>query len=154
MKNYDPNTAARVWDRVQNTVVPAGDAQTVLNLIAEEMLDAAAYQRLSKRLPPPQAAIARQLSQQEQAHVSCLKGIYTLITGQKPLVPPPTVTDDPPDIVLRRCYGREMQSLAEYERRSADPQYGAVFRKIAEQEQGHCRILLELLGRLEHKKTK
>ena len=54
MKNYDPKTAAKVWDRVQNTAVPAPDAQAILNLIAEEMLDAAAYQRLTRRLPPPQ----------------------------------------------------------------------------------------------------
>ena len=148
MKQYDPKTAARVWDRVQNTTPPAGDAQTVLNLIAEEMLDAASYQRLARRLPPPQAAIARQLSQQEQAHISCLKGIYTLITGEKPLVPPPAVSDDPPEIILRRCYGREMRCLSQYESRMGDPQYGHIFRTLARQEQEHCHRILEILGTL------
>ena len=148
MKNYDPKTAARVWDRVQGTAVPTGDAQSVLNLIAEEMLDAAAYQKLSRRLPPPQAAIARQLSQQEQAHVSCLKGVYTLITGSKAMVPPPPVSDDPPDIVLRRCYGREMRCLSQYEARVGDPQYGHIFRRLAAQEQEHCHKILEILGAL------
>ena len=148
MKQYDPKTAARVWDRVQSTTPPAGDAQTVLNLIAEEMLDAASYQRLARRLPPPQAAIARQLSQQEQAHISCLKGIYTLITGEKPLVPPPAVSDDPPEIILRRCYGREMRCLSQYESRMSDPQYGHIFRTLARQEQEHCHRILEILGTL------
>lgn len=148
MKPYDPKTAARVWDRVQSTAVPAGDAQMVLNLIAEEMLDAAAYLRLAKRLPPPQAAIARQLSQQEQAHIACLKGIYTLITGRKAIVPPPAVSDDPPDIVLRRCYGREMRCLAQYEARQADPQYGHIFLTLARQEKEHCHRILEILGAL------
>ena len=148
MKQYDPKTAARVWDRVQNAVPPAGDAQTVLNLIAEEMLDAAIYQRLSRRLPPPQAAIARQLSPQEQSHISCLKGIYTLITGEKPLVPPPSVSDDPPEIILRRCYGREMRCLSQYESRMGDPQYGHIFRTLARQEQEHCHRILEILGTL------
>ena len=148
MKQIDPKTAAKVWDRVQNTVVPTPDAQAVLNLIAEEMLDAAAYARLSKKLPPPQAAIARQISQQEQSHISCLKGIYTLITGRKAIVPPQKVTDDPPDIVLRRCYGREMRCLAQYEARQNDVQYGYIFRKLALQEQEHCRQILELLGML------
>ena len=146
MKPYDPKTAARVWDRIQNTAVPAGDAQTVLNLIAEEMLDVAAYQHLSKRLPPPQAAIARQIAQQEQSHIACLKGIYTLITGRKAIVPTPSASDDPPDIVLRRCYGREMRCLAQYESRQADPQYGHIFRKLALQEQEHCHRILEILG--------
>ena len=148
MKSYDPKTAARVWDRVQSTAVPQADAQAILNLIAEEMLDSAAYLRLSRRLPTPLAAIAREISQQEQAHISCLKGIYTLITGQKPLVPPPAVSDDPPDIVLRRCYGREMRCLSQYESRMGDPQYGHIFRTLARQEQEHCHKILEILGAL------
>lgn len=148
MKNYDPKTAARVWDRVQNTAVPAGDSQLILNLIAEEALDAAAYLQLSKRLPTPQAAAVKQLAQQEQSHVSCLKGVYTMITGEKPKVLPVKVSDDPPDIVLRRCYGREMRALAQYEARQNDPQYGHVFRMLARQEQEHCRRLLEILGTL------
>lgn len=148
MRQYDPKTAAKVWDRVHSTVPPTGDAQTVLNLIAEEMLDAASYQRLIRRLPPPQAAIAKKLMQQEQSHISCLKGIYTLITGQKPLVPPPTVSDDPPEIMLRRCYGREMRCLSQYESRMGDPQYGHIFRTLARQEQEHCHRILEILGTL------
>ena len=148
MKQYDPKTAAKVWDRVQNAAVPAGDAQSILNLIAEEMLDAASYARLAKRLPPPLAAIARQISQQEQSHISCLKGIYTLITGRKAIVPPPTVSDDPPDILLRRCYGREMRCLSQYEARQTDPQYGHIFRTLARQEQEHCHRILESLGTL------
>ena len=148
MKQYDPNIAAKVWDRVQNTVVPVGDAQAVLTLIAEEMTDAATYARLSKRLPPPQAQIIRQISQQEQSHISCLKGIYTLITGEKPLVPPPAVADDPPEIILRRCYGREMRCLSQYESRMSDPQYGHIFRSLARQEQEHCHRILEILGTL------
>lgn len=148
MKPYDPKAAARVWDRVQNSAPPTGDAQTILNLIAEEMLDAASYQRLARRLPPPQAAIARQLFQQEQSHISCLKGIYTLITGDKPMVPPPTASDDPPEIMLRRCYGREMRCLSQYESRTGDPQYGHIFRTLARQEQAHCHKILEILGTL------
>ena len=149
MKNYDPKTAARVWDRVQNTAVPAGDSQLILNLIAEEILDAATYLQLSKRLSTPQAAAIKQLAQQEQSHVSCLKGVYTMITGEKPKVLPVKVSDDPPDIVLRRCYGREMRALAQYEARQNDPQYGHVFRMMARQEQEHCRRLLEILGALQ-----
>ena len=148
MKNYDPKPAARVWDRVQNAAVPAGDSQLNLNLIAEELLDAATYLQLSKRLSTPQAAAIKQLAQQEQSHVSCLKGVYTMITGEKPKVLPVKVSDDPPDIVLRRCYGREMRALAQYEARQNDPQYGHVFRMLARQEQEHCRRLLEILGTL------
>ena len=148
MEKYDPKNAAKIWDRVQNPVFASGDAPAVLTLIAEEMQDSLAYGKLAKRLPPAQAAIARQISQQEQAHISCLKGIYTLITGRKAIVPPAVVSDDPPEIVLRRCYGREMRCLAQYEARMNDPQYGYIFRKLAQQEQEHCRHILEILGTL------
>lgn len=148
MKNYDAQSAARVWDRVQNTAVPAADAPAILNLIEEELVDAAAYLRLSKKLPAPLSAVVRQMAQQEQAHGTCLKGIYTMITGRKPMVPPPVSVDDPADIVLRRCYGREMRALAQYEARQNDPQYGHVFRTLARQEQEHCHRILEILGAL------
>ena len=145
MKQYDPN---KVWDRVKNAAVPVGDSQLILNLITEEALDARTYGQLAKRLPPPQAAIARQLSQQEQAHIACLKGIYTMITGRNAILAPQKVTDDPPEIVLRRCYGREMRTLTQYEARQNDPQYGHIFRALAHQEQEHCHRILEILGAL------
>ena len=148
MHSYDPQAAARVWDRVHNAAMPAADAPAILNLIEEELLDAAAYLRLSKKLPPALAQTARQLAQQEQAHAACLKGIYTLITGRKAIVPPPVAADDPPDVALRRCYGREMRCLAQYEARQTDPQYGHVFRSLARQEQSHCHHILEILGTL------
>ena len=138
--------SARVWDRVRSAAVPAPDAQSILGLIAEEMADAAAYQKLAQRLPSPLAAIAKQISREEQSHVACLKGVYTLITGQKPLVPPPAVSDDGPEIVLRRCYGREMRCLSQYEARQSDPQYGHIFRTLAQQEKAHCHRILEILG--------
>ena len=146
MKNMDAKTAAMVWDRVQNAAVPAGDAPAILNLIEEELVDAAAYQRLARKLPPQQAAIAKQLSQQELSHAVCRKGVYTLITGRTAMVPQPTLSDDPPEIVLRRCYGREMRCLAQYEARQTDPQYGHVFRSLSRQEQEHCHKILEILG--------
>lgn len=148
MKQYDPSAATRVWDRVQNTAVSTADAQAILNLIAEELQDAAAYQKLRRHLPPPQAAVAGQLARQEQAHAACLRGIYTMITGRKAVLPPPQVTDDPPEIVLRRCYGREMRCLSHYEARQQDVQYGHIFRALARQEQEHCHRILELLGYL------
>lgn len=145
MKNYDPKVAQQVWDRVQKAE-PTGDSQAILKLIEEELLDAATYQKLSRQLPPPQAAAARQLAGQEQAHAICLKGIYTMLSGEKPPLSPPVVSADPPGITLRRCYGREMRCLAQYEARRGDPLYGHIFRRLAQEEQAHCHKILELLG--------
>ena len=146
MKNYDPKTAARVWERVQTTAIPAADGQVILQLITDELLEASTFLRLSKRLPAYSAL--RQISQQDQAHAACLKGVYTMITGEKPKYIPAVATDDPPDIVLRRCYGRKMRALAQYESRLTDPQYGHIFRSLVRQEQEHCRMILEVMGTL------
>ena len=148
MNSYDPKTTSSVWDRVKSTAPPPGDAPAILNLIEEELSDAATYLRLSRKLPPPLASTARQLAQQDQAHAVCLKGVYALITGRKALFPQPAVTDDPPEIVLRRCYGRKMRCLAQYESRQNDPQYGHVFLNLARQEREHCHRILEILGAL------
>ena len=147
MKNIDPKTAARVWERVQAPASTA-DAAAIQVLLTEEIQDSLIYARLAKRLPPAQAAIARQMAQQEQTHITCLKGIYAMITGSTPRFSATAPADDPIPIVLRRCYGREMRCLAQYEARGTDPQYGHIFRKLAHQEQEHCQKLLELLGTL------
>ena len=147
MEHIDPKTAARVWERVQAPTSSA-DAAAIQTLLTEEVQDSLIYTRLAKRLPSAQAAIARQMAQQEQTHITCLKGIYAMITGATPKIHATPPADDPIPIVLRRCYGREMRCLAQYEARGTDPQYGHIFRKLARQEQEHCQKLLELLGTL------
>lgn len=152
MEKFDNEKARRVWQRVQGTEgVPQDPGCNLQELVAREVEDGAMYLQLSRRFQGKDSILLRQMAEQEQSHAAILKGICALTTGNRPgtsSVPPQTGSVE---VLLRRCYGREMQSLAEYERRAEDPQYGGVFRKMAEQEQSHCRILLELLGRLEHK---
>ncbi len=149
MDTYNPEMAARVWQRVQAGPEPAQDAQWLLGLIAQERADAATYLHLSHRTQGKISAMLHQMFQQEQAHVACLKGIYTLMTGTHPAVQATTPTQEPVSVILRRCYGREMRCLAQYEAHSADPEYGQVFSRLALQEQEHCRMVLELLGSLQ-----
>lgn len=81
--------------------------------------------------------------------MACLKGIYTLQGAGRPDIPSPPPPDKAPvSMLLRRCYGREMRCLAQYEARSSDPEYGQVFARMAQQEREHCRLILELLGSL------
>jgi len=42
-----------------------------------------------------------------------------------------------------------MHTLAAYEQRSADREYGPVFARLAQQEREHCRMVLELIGNLQ-----
>ncbi len=152
METYDKAKAARVWQRVQGESV-ANPTQGLPALIAEEWADAAIYLSLSRRVQGNASAILRKMSQEEQAHMACLKGIYTLHGAGRPEIPaPPPLDKAPVATVLRRCYGREMRCLAQYESRAADPEYGQVFARMAQQEREHCRQILELLGSLGQEK--
>lgn len=148
METYDKVKAARVWQRVQGEVA-SNPAQGLQGLIAEEWADAAIYLSLSRRVQGNAAIILKKMGQEEQSHMACLKGISTLLGAGRPEVPaPPPVDKAPVAVLLRRCYGREMRCLAQYESRAADPEYGQIFAKIAQQEREHCRQILELLGNL------
>lgn len=150
METYDPQKAARVWQRVRQTdQMPARPENSeLLSMIEEAWKDAGVYLYLSQRYQRNQSAALRRMHEQQQSHVACLKGIYTLLNGTRPTlhIPMPPPPQEPPEVVLRRCYGREMRSLARYEARAADPEYGQVFARMAQQEREHCRMILELLG--------
>ena len=147
MQTIDPVKAAKVWQRVH----PEGEGsreQGLLALIAQEWTDAATYLQLSRQIQGKDSALLRKMYEQELSHTACLKGIYTLLTGTRPSVRAVPAEREEPEITLRRCYGREMQCLARYEARTSDPEFGQVFSRLADQEREHCRLLLEILGRL------
>lgn len=142
--------AQRVWQRVRGTdqVIPE---VTLSDLIAAEWEDATTYLQLSRKLSGRESTILYRMYQQEQAHCSCLKGIYTIATGKKPTLPKMTPIHGPIEQILRNSYGREMRALSAYDARSQDPEYGHVFIKLRDQEQEHCRLILELIGSLSKK---
>lgn len=148
MENYDAAKATRVWQRVQASQQSQPDAQGLPALISEELEDAATYAQLAKRLGGRDGQTLRSLAENEHSHAACLKGIYTLMTGEpiNPKIPP--TRQEPAERTLRRCYGREMRCLAQYEARSGDPEYGPVFSRLAAREREHCMTVLELLGRI------
>jgi len=146
MQQIDQAKAQRVWQRVTGSS-PAPEG-SLLDLIAGEWADATTYLHLARQLGGPEGNLLRQMFQQEQAHAACLKGIYALNSGTRPSIPTPPAPKEPPQVVLRRCYGREMQCLAQYESRISDPDYGQVYAKLAAQEREHCKLILELIGKL------
>lgn len=147
METIDKAKAERVWQRVRADA-PQSREEGLTELIAKEWESASTYLQLSRRFQGRQNALLRKLAQQEQAHMTCLKGLYTLITGNRPRAAGVPPVNDEPHKVLRRCYGRQMQCLAQYEQRAGDPECGHIFARLAQQEREHCHILLELLGSL------
>lgn len=152
MDIVDKQKAAQVWQRVTASNTPMRNSQELMELITEEWADASTYLQLSRQFQGKESGVLRRMSEQEQAHTACLKGIYTLINGSAPKVRTMGPLQEPPMQVLRRCYGREMHCLAQYEARMTDPEYGPVFARLAEQEREHCRLILELIGNLKRAK--
>ena len=148
MEKIDEEKARQVWQRVQSTAPGTAREQGLGELIAQEWTTAATYLLLSRQLQGRTAGILRTVHQQEMANVACLKGIYTLLTGSRPAIRAVPPAPEAPENALRRCYGQEMQSLARYESRSSDPEFGQVFSRLAAQKREHCRLVLEILGSL------
>ena len=149
MNRIDPQQAARVWQRVR-----AGDRlsdRELQAMISQAWTRAATYLKLSRQLQGKDSAALRQLYGEQQAHAACLKGMYTLITGTQPTVKALPETGQDPAAILRRLYGKSMQALADYEAKTADPEYGPVFARLAEREKDHCRAVLELIGNLKNR---
>jgi len=153
MNTFDRQKAERVWQRVRGSEDENAQdrAAELPELIMNEWNAAAAYLQLARQMQPRQAQILQQLSREKLAHAACLKGIYTLMTGERVVTRSPQPEQEPPELTLRKCYGREMRRLKEYEKRSEDPEYGHVFARMARQGREHCCRLLELLGNLEKK---
>lgn len=125
------------------------DPARLRKLIADQWQDATVYLYLARQTDEKDGALLRELSRQAQAHAVCLKGIYTLHTGI-PFCP----RAEPPEEgsireLLRRCYGTKMRSLALYDAWAASPEYGQVFRHLAEQERAASGKLLAVLERQE-----
>ena len=148
MENYDPEAAARVWQRVRGKEPAGEELGNLPAMIAGEWWDAATYLRLSRQFQGKEAGVLRKMFEEEQSHAACLKGIYTLLTGQRLVTQTLAPRQENLSVALRRCYGREMQSLAQYERWSDHREYGPVFSRLAQQERAHCAALLEILGNL------
>ena len=144
MKQYDPN---RVWERVQSP--PGPDSQSLEPLIGILAPQLRALHQLTRKLPVPQATMARELYRQLQRHLACLKGMQVLISGTPPKLPPGPAPTDPPDLLLRQCYAQTLRLRTEYEARRSDPAYGHIFRLLSNEiPEQSCRIL-ELLGMLQ-----
>ena len=146
MENFDSELEKRVWKRVRGEEQPA--PMGLKGLMAAEQNEAAVYLMLARQMQGKEKNVLRRMFEQEQMHATCLRGMHMVMTGQPLAVRTPPVTPQTPEIALRKCYGRKLRTMAEYENRTNDREYGAVFAQLAQQEREHCLQLLEILGNL------
>ena len=141
MKQYDPN---RVWERVQSPPVP--DSQSLEPLVRILWQQTRIFQQLTKKLPLPQAAVARELQKQFQQQLTCLKGMLILISGAPSPNPPSPASGDPPELLLRQAYAQSLRLRTEYEARRSDAAYGHIFRLFSNRLPEQAADILMLLG--------
>ena len=144
LENRDINEQ-QVWQRVMaQPEDPARDDLRGLLLAAMEL--AAAYRYLAGALTGRQRERAKRLHEGEQANIACLKGIGILSGRGEEVLKIWNPSKEPGRKLLEKCYHKSRRCMVEYMSRSAETEFGTVFRKMADREGEHCAWIAELLG--------
>ena len=153
--NYDTQKTARVWERVQAEKQETAKPQQgdhLPSLIMEQLQLSAIYLQLARQLPGKDGAVFVRLARETRAQAACLKGILALMIGQVPEITAAPVPYSTMEAMLRRCYGKELRLLKEYESRLSDAEYGPVFDRLVNRGREHCWVVSELIGRIARSK--
>ena len=146
MDYYDSEKAQRVWQRVSGEEL--APSESIQSLAVAELNEAAIHWMLSQQLQGKERALLRKIFEEDQAHTACLKGIYYFVEDQPLSVRPILPAPESAVIALRKSYGRKLKALREYTARENDPEYGHIFRKLAQEEAEHCKSILQIVGHI------
>lgn len=143
----DRNIEAQVWQRVRSAAgePPRSDLR---QLQREAMELAAVYRTLVAQFTGRQQEQARRLYLGEKTNAQTLAGIGLLSRQPAEALKLWQPGKDAPGKVLERCYHRTRRCMTEYLARSAEAEFGSVFRLMADREGEHCAVIAELLGSL------
>ena len=136
-----------VWQRVLNPQ-PVMLKDGLRGLRRESAALAAAYRQLSGVLPGKAGEKAGQLYRGETEISACLRGLEILRGEDGGKLKYPQPAKEPTQRLLRGCYHRTRNCIAEYTARTVDPETGAVFRELADRAQKQCALIAELMGML------
>ena len=151
MEKLDKELQARVWQRVQSREkleMPPLGQENLRPLILAAQENAVAYQNLSRQFQGKDGEKLRRLQQESQKCIACMKGICR-VRGEQVKVPQLNWEKEPAKRALMKCYHRERKLWNEWEQRSAEPEHGLVFGRLAQQAREHCVSIMEVLGDLE-----
>ena len=124
------------------------DGRALGALMMEMVTAAENYGRLAKCFSAWQAEALKRMARECKAQASCVGGICALIMGEAPEKHLPCPDTGTLAVRLKKAYARAMRLLSACEGYSTDPEYGAVFRRLAHTQQEHCRKILEIIGSL------
>ena len=141
------NVEAQVWQRVRSAAEEP--ARNDLRQLQREAMELAAiYRNLMAQFSGRQQEQARRLYLGEKANAQTLLGIGLLSRQQGEMLKLWQPGKEVPGKVLERCYHRTRRCMREYLARSAEAEFGSVFRVLADREGEHCAVIAELMGSL------
>ena len=145
MEEMDQRTEQQVWKQVfDRPMQPRGDSLRELLMTASEL--AAGYRYLLGQVGERQKSRVRLLYEGETANAASLRGISFLRHEGEELLKLWAPAGASLGKLLETSYHRTRQAWVEYTARSGDPEFGIVFRKLAQREENYCLLLTELLG--------
>lgn len=144
----EQNRENQVWQRVmkQPEERPASDLQ---GLIRESAELAGIYRRIGEKLTGRDQQLARQLLDTELASLARLRGIGVMSGERAEVLKHWEPAGGVGSRQLVACYHRSLGRMAEYTARCLDPQYGEVYRSLADRMGQQCGRIAELLGRMQ-----
>ena len=138
------NVERQVWQRVMQPG-PAGSNLGLKGLLLAAREQVAVCRFLAGALQMEQA---RELLRREQANADCLRGLL-LLTGTGEEKPKGmAVEKEPARRALEKYFRRSRRAVTEYTARYAEPEFGEVFRIMAQRQGECCALAAELLGKV------
>lgn len=135
----------QVWQRVlaSSGEQPHADLRELMAWVVELL---SVYRHLTAAASGPRRESLRRLYEGEKSNLGCLKGISVLSGGGGEVLKLWEPTKEPERKLLIRCYHRTRRCMVDYMSRSAEPEFGTVFRTLADRAGEHCVLIAELLG--------
>jgi len=146
MEKQDRNEH-QVWQRV--LARPEESAKQDLRQLQREAMElAGTYRGMAAQLAGNQREQANRLYMGEKANADALAGIGILSHQGGETVKLWQPGKEPARKTLERCYHRTRKCVTEYMARSAEGDWGTVYRSLADRETQHCLLIAQLLGSL------
>lgn len=141
MKNDPTHRERQIWQRVTQQDTPSRESLRPWLLSALEA--AADYRRLAQSSSGKRRELLTRLAEGEEAAAACLRGMLA-VSGNRVSPSPPASSKRTKVLLYRLRQCRE--SYRFYSGCAADPEYGAVFQRLALRQGEQMALLLILLG--------
>lgn len=141
MENREREVLQRVFARQEEP--PRGGLREMMAAAVELI---SVYRQLQEGAVGQRKEKLRRLQEGEMANLQALKGISVLSGGGEEVLKLWQSVKEPERKLLIRCYHRTRRCMVDYMARSAEAEFGTVFRSLADREERNCTILAELLG--------